>query len=163
MKKLAFTLAALACGLMPTGAAFAQSDDSALDTRDSPAGVRCSALGELPEADRAAAVYYLAGYNDGERDAMTFATVGTGAEVAAEPATDSAGQPAAGEAQPQQQEAPPADQTEGGNAAAVDAPAVGAEAAPMLPTVAVDAIIAACAQSPDSRVVDIITAQGTTE
>jgi hypothetical protein len=97
---------------------------------------------------------------------MTFATVGTSAEAAAEPATDSGGQPAAGEAQ--QQETPPADAAESDDAArnddaGADAPAVGAAPAAMLPTVAVDAIIAACAQSPDSRVVDIITAQGTTE
>lgn len=127
MNRIAVFLA-LGGVLLSSAAVMAQSDTA---RRDSPSSLRCSALEDLDEAARSSAIHYLAGYNDGERDAMSFATVTPGSENAAGAETS---------------EDTPA--TPGGPPAAI------------LPTLAVDAVLAACAQSPDSRIVDIITAQG---
>lgn len=155
MEKLAWVIAAAALGVLQSGAAFAQTDGLGTASRNSPASLRCSALADIEEAERAAAIYFLAGYNSGERDAMTFATVGIGEAPAA--GTDAG----AGAATPEQQTAAEAEPQAGGEAATGGAPAnAGGPPAAMLPTIDADAILAACAQSPDSRIVDIITAQG---
>lgn len=190
---------ALVAGLLAAGPAAAQV--ASIDSRNSPASLRCSALGQIDEAERPAAVYFMAGYSSGERDATAFATVGAadtlGADVPQGGSEQAGG--STGESQAQQSaesggadanEAPAeaADAADGeaaadepAEAAAPEAPAEDAEAATeqpaaeagtatsgptggppaaVLPTVPVEAILAACAQSPDSRIIDIIVAQG---
>lgn len=151
MEKLAWVrTAAAVLGMLQPNAALAQTDGLGTASRNSPASLRCSALADIEETERAAAIYFLAGYNSGERDAMTFAIVGIGEEPAAASATT-----------PQQQTTAETEPQAGGEAATGDATAnAGGPPAAMLPTIDADAILAACAQSPDSRIVDIITAQG---
>jgi hypothetical protein len=118
--------------------ALGQQDDSGADNLDGPASHRCSALADMDEARQTTMIYYLAGYYDGQRDATTIATVGQSAETAGEtPTADGQEQPAEG---------------------ATPSPTTGA-----VPELAMEAILSACAQSPDSRIVDIVTAHaGTT-
>jgi hypothetical protein len=149
MKNLAPALAT-ALGLLWAGPALAQPSSGA-ENRNSPAGLRCSALGELEEVEQVAAIQFLAGYSSGERDAMTFATVGVTDELGA--GTPAEGGDSAAPAEGQQAEAP---ETTGSTGAV---PSGGPPVA-ILPTIPIEAIIATCAQSPDSRIVDIIVAQG---
>lgn len=123
MKRLLPALLLAAMGVLPVGAALGQSTETGVARRDGPASLRCSALEQISEAERPYAVYFLAGYSDGERDAMTVGGVGAeGAEIAL--------------------------------------PTAGGPPAAILPVIAVEAVLATCAQSPDSRIVDIIVAQG---
>jgi hypothetical protein len=119
------------------GPVMAQLDDSGADNLNGSDSARCSALADLSEADRITTVFYIAGYYDGQRDAMTIATVGESAEGSAR--TEAQDQPA-----PTESDAPSAVSS--------------ADTATNRPDLAIDAILAACAQSPDSRIADIITA-----
>jgi hypothetical protein len=127
--------AAVAC--VVAAPVMAQLDDSGADTLDGPASARCSALADMGEAERVTTVFYIAGYYDGQRDAMTIATVGRSAEGS--PQTGAQAQP-----EPAESDAPTATSS--------------VDAATNVPALALDAILAACAQSPDSRIADIITA-----
>jgi hypothetical protein len=169
MRNLAPALAA-ALGLLWASPAFAQTSPE-VEGRNSPAGLRCSSLTDLEEAEQGAAIQFLAGYSNGERDAMTFATVGT--DQLGEDALAEGGETAA-TAEGEEQTTEPAEaqnqaQAEPGEDQEAEAPEVtgsvgtGSTGGPpiaILPTVPVEAIAAACAQSPDSRIIDIIVAQG---
>jgi len=116
----------VAIGTVP---ASGQQDNSGADVLNTPTGLRCSALSEVEEAERAGVVYYVAGYDAGERAAMTIATVGESNEEAGET-----------------------------GAGTMDrAPTSVANAMPPLST---EAVLAACASSPDSRIVDVVVAHG---
>jgi len=154
MRTISCATALALFGLLPAQA-FAQADDSGADTLNPVASMRCSALGELDDAGRVTALYYLAGYADGERDAMTFATVGTSTEAASGSA---AAQPAAPPA-----EAQPAPDASGGQSQGQAAAPPASRRPAVLPMLSEQEILAACAQSPDSRIVDIITAHGGAE
>lgn len=161
MKNPMPALAAMALGTLWAGPALAQADAGS-ENRANPSGLRCSALGDLDEAERTTAVYYLAGYSNGERDAMSFATPDRSAVE--QPAAESTGREAAQQQQPQESSPPQEQQQSEGTVspeAAVEKPRrTGGPPVAVLPTIPAEAIIAACAQSPDSRIVDIITAQG---
>lgn len=162
MKNPMPALAAVALDMLWAGPALAQAD-MGVGSGASPAGLRCSALADLEEAERTTAVYFLAGYSNGERDAMSFGTMGQPAvkQPAAESTEGEAAQQQ--QSQEQQQQQPQGRQQAEGAAlpeAAVEQPRrTGGPPVAVLPTIPVEAIIAACAQSPDSRTVDIITAQ----
>ena len=164
---------AIVAGLLAAGPAAAQV--ASIDSRNSPAALRCSALGQIEEAERPAAIYFMAGYSSGERDATAFATVGPtetlGADLpqdGAEPAAD--GTAAGADAQPAEGAGAAEQPAEPAEGAATEQPAeeptaatsgpTGGPPAAVLPTVPVEAVLAACAQSPDSRIIDIIIAQG---
>lgn len=133
---------AVVIAVLATGPAAAQIGVT-IDSRNSPSALRCSALGQLDEAERPAAVHFLAGYASGERDATAFATVGSMDTLGIDnPDEDQA-----------QLETPALDE---------DSPAAGPTGGPpaaVLPSVPVEAVLAACGQSPDSRIIDIIIAQ----
>ena len=122
------TLAA-AIAVLVSSSAFAQQDDSGADNLNAPNDLRCSGLAEMDEGSRAFAIYYIAGYHNGVRDAETIAVVGESAETA-------------GDTQPAESSQP-----EGA-----------AGPAGILPQLPLEAILSACAQSPDSRIADIVTA-----
>jgi hypothetical protein len=115
----------------------AQLDDSGADVLNGPASARCSALADMSESERITTVFYIAGYYDGQRDAMTIATVGESAEGS--PVTGAQDQPE------------PAESDASSTMSSVDT-------ATNTPDLAIDTILTACAQSPDSRIADIITA-----
>ena len=137
----------LAVALSGTAPAMAQNENGGAESTVGVAGMRCSELATLDAAAQPGAIYYIAGYADGQRDATTFATVG-GDESASEPADqsrESAGEGIAAETNAAEAEL-----------AAEESPV----ATGLVPTLSVEQIAAACAQSPDSRVADIITSQG---
>lgn len=155
------TALAIVAGLLAAGPAVAQV--ASIDSRNSPAALRCSALAQIDEAERPAAIYFMAGYSSGERDATAFATVGPtdalGSDVpegGTEPAPAGTAE-GTGEQSEESTEDPIAAAEEA--MAAITGPTGGPPAA-VLPTVPVEAVLEACAQSPDSRIIDIIIAQG---
>jgi hypothetical protein len=126
--------AVLAC--VVAAPVMAQLDDSGADVLNGPASARCSALADMDETERITTVFYIAGYYDGQRDAMTIATVGESAEGSAR--TGAQNQPELAESDAQSA------------TSSVDTVS--------RPDLAIDTILTACAQSPDSRIADIITA-----
>lgn len=118
--------------LCTTSSAGAQSAPTAGPQR-TPDALRCSALTTMDPGAHAAAIYYIAGYYSAQRDLTTVAVTGQS------PAT--VGAVTADPAQPGQ------------------AGSAGADATPV-PTLPLEAIVATCSQSPDSRIVDVITAHG---
>lgn len=152
---------AIVAGLLAAGPAAAQV--ASIDSRNSPAALRCSALAQIDEAERPAAVYFMAGYSSGERDTTAFATVGPTDGLGAGALEGGTEQAPAGTAEGtgEQTEQTPDDPVAAAEEAltAITGPTGGPPAA-VLPTVPVDAVLEACAQSPDSRIIDIIIAQG---
>ena len=147
---------AIVAGLLAAGPAAAQIGAS-IDSRNSPAALRCSALAELEEAERPAAIHFLAGYASGERDATAFATVGSMDTLGIDnPVEDQdAAEPVDGEPeQPETQGLTPEAEQEFPEAGLTGGPPVA-----ILPTIPVEAVLAACGQSPDSRIVDMIITQ----
>src|SRR5688572_10187754 len=55
---------AIVSGLLLAGPAAAQV--ASVDSRNSPSSLRCSALGQIDEAERPAAIHFMAGYSSGE-------------------------------------------------------------------------------------------------
>lgn len=148
---------AIVSGLLLAGPAAAQV--ASVDSRNSPSSLRCSALGQIDEAERPAAIHFMTGYSSGERDATAFATVGP-ADVLGGDAPQGGTEQAGGAIEPQSEQST---EETGGIAGPVEVPETGPTGGPpaaVLPTVPVEAILAACAQSPDSRIIDIIIAQG---
>jgi hypothetical protein len=174
MKMLARLSALPLVLLLPAGATLAQEDIVGPDALNSPASIRCSALEQVAEGDRAGAVMFLAGYGAGQRDAINVTTgtsVGTAIAEGGEEQEEDVGAidalTATEETNPEEtgnepaptNEQPPVDEiTEDETAPGAARP--GGPSAAILPEIFPDRIIAACAESPDSRVVDIITAQG---
>lgn len=154
---------AIVAGLLAAGPVVAQV--ASIDSRNSPAALRCSALGQIDEAERPAAIYFMAGYSSGERDATAFAspTETLGADVSpdgTEQAADGAAEGAGAAEQPAEPTDDAATEQPAEDAAAAISALTGGPPAAVLPTVPVEAVLAACAQSPDSRIIDIIVAQG---
>jgi hypothetical protein len=146
---------AVVVALLAAGPAAAQIGVT-IDSRNSPSALRCSALAELDEAERPAAVHFLAGYASGERDATAFATVGSTDTLGIDAPEEGSEADASGAEQ--QPEAPGLTPEEDQLAAA--SALTGGPPAAVLPTVPVEAVLAACGQSPDSRIIDMIIAQG---
>ncbi len=155
------TALAIVAFLLAAGPAAAQV--ASIDSRNSPSALRCSALAQIDEAERPAAIYFMAGYSSGERDATAFGTVGAAdvlgsdlPEGGTEQAADGTAE-GTGEQSEQAAEDPVAAADEA--MTAITGPTGGPPAA-VLPTVPVEAVLEACGQSPDSRIIDILIAQG---
>jgi hypothetical protein len=127
-----------------SGAAFGQ----ALGAR-SASDTRCSQLQGADISKATAVIYYISGFDDAQRQAMSAALGGI---PEGPPATrdqpNSTGSTAAG-------------QPNAGGAQGSSPPASGAKSVPGTTiTLSAEQVITACSQSPDSRIVDIITSQG---
>ncbi|HEV7275156.1 MAG TPA: HdeA/HdeB family chaperone [Devosiaceae bacterium] len=144
---------AIVAGLLAAGPAAAQVG-ATIDSRNSPSALRCSALAELNEAERPAAIYFLAGYASGERDATAFATVGPTDTLGIDTPEEGSGANDAGVQQPDAPALTPEEDEQ-----FTDAGPTGGPPAAILPTVPVEAVLAACGQSPDSRIIDMIITQ----
>lgn len=142
MKRMSVTAAAAALALLLPAGAQAQVEDWGVDNLTTPAGARCSDLARVEEANRASAIYYIAGYCNGQRDATTMATVGENEE---------GGEALAGSLAPEVGEDRP------------EPEATTASASGILPNVSAEEVLLACAGSPDSRIATIIKAHGGVE
>jgi hypothetical protein len=140
MKAILIKASAVAV-LLSTGAQ-AQVEDSGVDNLTTPASARCSDLARVEEANRESAIYYVAGYYNGQRDATTIATVGENEE---------GGEALAGSVAPEVSEDKP------------EPEAATASPRGILPNVSAEEVLLACAASPDSAITTIIKAHGGVE
>jgi len=119
------------------GAASASGQTPPAGNTNLPDALRCATLATIEPTSLSTAIYYIAGYYNARRDLETIAVTG-------EPPVTAGSTLAAPPQQPQ------------AGVAAAETPVT------PVPTLPLEAIVATCSQSPDSRIVDVITAHGGT-